>query len=1079
MDNKYICYIYNLVSENEKIFLFGFIIKCNEFILNDESNFLDIDLKEYYPNEKYKIELSYSVLNENEFIDFYNKSINEEFFSYNLLKQNGNNIDIKYISEISLNKTDNNYSIISLHKFKNLWIQEYNFWNLDISGIIKVMQEYASPFFDKNSIPLGYFYIMKDNIIFYEQPAKINFSIEDTNINIKFDNNFINYKAKLILESATGEIIFNSIIDIDDIEKNIVVSVPPSAHTLEIFDKCGNIIYIETIHRLMEIGFNLNIIEKQISIHDLLSKKNKNLSSLPLHNTDIPLKINAFDRSNNLKLKNLYKHYRNIFDKNINITNDIKNGNSSNEKSYWFENIGSKECIDKIAELVKESDETIFIDPFFEINKDEQNDINMKNIQNLFLLLNRLSGNITIISKLKNKDYLISQIKNISNLFSLNNLNIKLRIIKDKDLKLHDRYLLIKKQNILKLYSMTNSLNSAIKDYPLGIFYIDINGNNELKEYIYNIVFNKSNEVFNSKDFIEDSEKNINNYIKNLVGDIDITSDNIKKILDENCNNILYKYKELKKEKKAIAYLSLSGILAYVSPNTDIYKSIEKMIINDISSIPDKTSLLLEIEKYLINSYYKKSGLSFYMRNELLDIIKDNKFSIKSYIDINKICSFGYRNNTSPIYGWTLLLEEIYRISPDTLVDFIIKSNGKETDLHSEVIEIMINNRYVLNRHNSRINSPFLNMILLYEKINSNINRTKTPDMYKIETDIDDLIKMNIPKYIIFLGFIYSKVFYNFQTNLFDKNTDKFFNLDIFKYIFYNDNIDDIIQILHIQLEYEFKILNKIINSNLIRETNPKNKLVKEFLIRYFSKNGFFWYSFAGEYTIISEIINIINSLNDSGKKDILKSLLNKCCITEDNKKLNIPDFTNIAYKYCNKNNLEKKVDTMFNIYSRCSEKSYRSIDELIIRFLNLKSNFISHSGITLFLMLDSIFACHFNNIDNTLNNNNFQKFLDELKNDTNLKIFYELYNDHDNFNSESLKNLFYYINTICELNSYQKIYINLINISINIIYAILQYKINDIDKLNSKFEHLNDIINLELKINSIELQRNARNEWQ
>lgn len=219
MDNKYICYIYNLVSENEKIFLFGFIIKCNEFILNDESNFLDIDLKEYYPNEKYKIELSYSVLNENEFIDFYNKSINEEFFLYNLLKQNGNNIDIKYISEISLNKTDNNYSIISLHKFKNLWIREYNFWNLDISGIIKVMQEYASPFFDKNSIPLGYFYIMKDNIIFYEPPAKINFSIEDTNINIKFDNNFINYKAKLILESATGEIIFNSIIDIDDIEK--------------------------------------------------------------------------------------------------------------------------------------------------------------------------------------------------------------------------------------------------------------------------------------------------------------------------------------------------------------------------------------------------------------------------------------------------------------------------------------------------------------------------------------------------------------------------------------------------------------------------------------------------------------------------------------------------------------------------------------------------------------------------------------------------------------------------------------------------------------------------------------------
>ena len=129
--------------------------------------------------------------------------------------------------------------------------------------------------------------------------------------------------------------------------------------------------------------------------------------------------------------------------------------------------------------------------------------------------------------------------------------------------------------------------------------------------------------------------------------------------------------------------------------------------------------------------------------------------------------------------------------------------------------------------------------------------------------------------------------------------------------------------------------------------------------------------------------------------------------------------------------------------------------------------------------MIDSIFACHFNNINYTLNNNNFKKFLEELKNDSNLKIFYELYNDYDNFNSESLKNLFYYINTICKLNNYQKIYINLVNISIDIIYKILQCKIKNIDKLNSKLEYLNDIISLELKINSIELQMDARNEWE
>ena len=1058
MDNKYICYIYNLVAENEKIFLFGFIIKCDEFIVNNGSNFFKIDLKEYYPDEKYKIELSYSILNENEFTDFYNKSINEEIFSYNLLKQNGNNINLKYISEISLNKIDNNYSIISLHKFKNLWIQEYNFGDLDISGIINTMQEYASPFFDKNSIPLGYFYIMKDNIIFYKPIAEVNFSIEDTNINIKFDSNFIGYKAKLILESATREIIFNGIMDIDDIEKNIVVSVPPSAHTLEIFDKDGNMIYRETINKLIEFNGNINIIEKQISINDLLSKKNKNLSALPSHNTNIPLKINAFDSSNNLKLKNLYRHYRNIFDRNINKTNSIKNGNSYNEESYWFENISNKECIDKIIDLVKESDEAIFIDPFFEVNKKPQNDTDMKGIQNLFLLLNRLSGNITIISKLENKDYLISQIKNISNLFSLNNLNIKLRIINDNNLKLHDRYLLIKKQNVLKLYSMTNSLNSAIKDYPFGIFYIDINKDDELKEYIYNIVFNKSNEAFNLEDFLKENKENINNYIKNLIGDIDINSENIKKILDENYNNIIDKYKELKKENEAIAYLSLSGILAYISPNIDIYKSIEKVIKDDISSISDKTSLLLEVEKYLINLYYKKSGLSFYMRNEILDIIKDNKFSIKSYINVNKVCSYGYRNNRPSIYGWTFLLEKIYCISPDTLVDFITKSKCKEADLYSEVIAIIINNRYVLNRHNN-INSPFLNMILLSEKINSNMNHTKTTDTSKIETDIYNLMKMNIPKYIIFLGFIYSKVFYNFQTNLFDENIDNFFNLDIFKDIFNNDNIDDIIQILDKPRKYEFQILNKIINSHLIKETNVKNKLVKEFLIKYFSKSNFFWYSFADEYTIISEIINIINSLNDAGKKDILKSLLNKCCIIEDNKKLNIPAFTNIDYKHCNNNYLEKKVDTMFFIYCRCSEESYKSIDEVIIRFLNLKSNFINYSGIMLFLILDSIFACHFNNIDNTLNNNNFQKFLEELKNDSNLKIFYELYNDYNNINDSSLENLCDYIDMFYNINNNNE-YVNSLDIIIKTIYMILFNKVSNEEEANNNYTNLIDKFN-------------------
>ncbi|WP_143272305.1 hypothetical protein, partial [Brachyspira hyodysenteriae] len=80
MEKKYICYIYNLILGNDKIFLFGFVIKCDNFCFLDK-------LPVFNDSE---IEISFSILDKNEYNEFINKYINDNIFSFDLLKQNGN-----------------------------------------------------------------------------------------------------------------------------------------------------------------------------------------------------------------------------------------------------------------------------------------------------------------------------------------------------------------------------------------------------------------------------------------------------------------------------------------------------------------------------------------------------------------------------------------------------------------------------------------------------------------------------------------------------------------------------------------------------------------------------------------------------------------------------------------------------------------------------------------------------------------------------------------------------------------------------------------------------------------------------
>ncbi|WP_179139827.1 hypothetical protein, partial [Brachyspira hyodysenteriae] len=374
-----------------------------------------------------------------------------------------------YISEAKLNKSKNSYSFISLHKFKKLFINDYDFGNIDMSNIVEKLKKYAAPFFYNDSIPIGTFYIMENNILFYNTPIKINIDIYSSEVHLSFDDSVLGNIARLIIYSY-DEIIFDSIINIVNIDylKNITVSMLPTGYSLEIFDETGESIYYENYHLLLEIDLKMHIMQNILSITDILSKKNKDLRNISLKDNTIHSKISYIDKINNTELKDYIIYNQYIKDKFINDRCDYTKFNAS--ESYWFEKINSTECVNKMIELVKESDEAIFIDPYFDAFDDLNNkDNNMNSTQNMMVLINRLVGNITIITTSKNSDYLSSQLSNIYKLFELTNTNVILKTI--NNVKMHDRYLLLKRGNNVLLYSLTNSINSVMVEYPLGVLY--------------------------------------------------------------------------------------------------------------------------------------------------------------------------------------------------------------------------------------------------------------------------------------------------------------------------------------------------------------------------------------------------------------------------------------------------------------------------------------------------------------------------------------------------------------------------------------------------------------------------------
>nr|WP_272502629.1 VPA1262 family protein [Brachyspira hyodysenteriae] len=853
--------------------------------------------------------------------------------------------------------------------------------------------------------------------------------------------------ARLIIYSY-DEIIFDSIINIVNIDylKNITVSMLPTGYSLEIFDETGESIYYENYHLLLEIDLKMHIMQNILSITDILSKKNKDLRNISLKDNTIHSKISYIDKINNTELKDYIIYNQYIKDKFINDRCDYTKFNAS--ESYWFEKINSTECVNKMIELVKESDEAIFIDPYFDAFDDLNNkDNNMNSTQNMMVLINRLVGNITIITTSKNSDYLSSQLSNIYKLFELTNTNVILKTI--NNVKMHDRYLLLKRGNNVLLYSLTNSINSVMVEYPLGVLYIDILKNDKLREYIYNIL-NNSIEFFNMKDVIKNNKnKYKNKYIKYLVDDIENNS--IDYVLRNNINGFIEKYNKLKNDDEIIAFLALSDTLSHINQNN--YTILADIFNKDIELISDKTELLIKMEKYLFNNHYEKSGLTLTYSNSLLDIIKKDELSIENYIEISNALDYSGREIFG-IYVWTIFIKNIYKIDPDSIVNYIKKSSLNGGELQILALDIIINKYFYLNE-NSNVNTNIMKMIFMYKVIDS-IYKVNCVDINLIENKIDILKKLNIPNSIIFSAFIYSYIFFeNGRTEL-NAIIDDFIKLNIFKNIINKSNISDIVKVLKNHNIVDFYILNKIINSDLIENNDVDTKI--KLLNMYFEHNTNIWNTIFNDWNYIYHINILLYSLYDS--KAVFKVLNNLLKINNissiDDELLCVPIFDKIYNQYFYKNNL-KNVCIILYLFTEIIEDSKYFIDKVITIYLNIHSGFIYVSELIEFIMLKGVFNCYYCDEINNINNNGFKQFLEELQKDNNLKVIYDIFNDYSNYSYNSLKLLFGCTDCIYKKSNMGYF---LIDIIIEIIHSIFKNQIEDENKLKIEFDKLTDIIN-------------------
>lgn len=283
--------------------------------------------------------------------------------------------------------------------------------------------------------------------------------------------------------------------------------------------------------------------------------------------------------------------------------------------------------------------------------------------------------------------------------------------------------------------------------------------------------------------------------------------------------------------------------------------------------------------------------------------------------------------------------------------------------------------------------------------------------------------------------------------------------MDIFKNIINKSNISEVIKVLKNNNILNLKILNKIINSDLIENNDTDIKI--KLLNMYFENNTNIRNIIFNDFYYIHQLVILLSSFDNY--KDAFKILNNLLKINNisniDDELLCIPIFDKIRNQYFNTNYLKEKLCIILYLFTEIIKDSNFFIDKVITIYLNIHSGFIYASELIKFLMLKSVFNCYYCDEATNINNNAFKQFLEELKKDNNLKVIYDIFNDYNNYSYDSLKVLFEYIYTISKKNNINNIEQHLINIVVEIIRLIFNSQIKDQNEFQAEFDKLIDIV--------------------
>ena len=985
---NYLCYRYLYhTSEAPPRFLFGFLAPSP----------YKIDIMPTSPSVKLteSLSLEYTYIHEDKYPVF----VNEDICDFSILGFNSETpLKIKNIATSFFSQQRFEVPIFSSNKYTNWWLEDYSdLPPQDIMILLQELNKYCSPFFPKysilntpHSLPLGSFLIMTDSTSLQEKLVSTDTTFKpDSNnqfpFSITFHRSIINngHTVRVRLISVANDIMINKIASIDTETKSYKLDNLCPKQIIEIFDETGNSIYDE--HRTRIVSFSLRT---RVSggghtlLQDRLSDKTPSLQELKYEDH---MRYNSVSSINDIKIQHLKKynqHQKDLLDlRRESVPEDQK---VITPQTFWYEKMSNEAAVTKIVELVRSAKKTYIFDPFFssKIVKDKDN----KDVidDNPFLILNRLSGDVSIITSQKTSGELPDIVKSYSPLYK-GRLILSIQTAPS----LHDRYLLLRNDSEYTIYSLTNSLSSTMKESPIGINEIVGEAKQQALIYLTNIIASSKELYPHNIKPIENTNWWEHSYTKELfrdaITDIDNITADIIPILQKNFDSSSLSI--------SIRLLGIGEMLSYIHTDykefLDFYNSLIEQYVDEIS--------LEEITQFLIDSqYYTPMPYSIVQMTLPCDL---NIESYEMLENFQRFPSHYYDRENNIPDGYTELLKQVYYTVPDKIFEYFLKSKhyALQQILRSVIAESQIENPISMIKSNT---APvqLLSLIQLLKPFNDMDNTTKKA-----------ILDSGIPNHLLFIILI-SNSYGNQQDNKF--TTEYLECLDTL--VLFDGSLlteeDD--KYLTRYSEQLLDILPQLKNFN--------SKLAEQIIYLYLQKDSNIWYTITTNHKVLHSLLIIIDKITEQDKGKFLIKLFKEMEL-DDRYLLVTTPLAQELFSYDIFGNSNRIVKIMLYLFSRSSdnEKVLTSVLDNIINSLSLSLEQKYSPYINLnFLLLHGFF--YIITYYPQLNTERPKQLLEQLKNTSPFTMFYDLY-QQENVNSLLLQieRLILYIHEFSDNSTY------------------------------------------------------------